>query len=102
MRLIVYLSIGFILYVDFCVGSGVGILVVYLVSVYWDLLIVYTEIPKVFWALGILFYLSFVLGGYGVTYYTGLGDHLGIECNPFVTARIRKVFIPSILVWYVY
>lgn len=51
MRLIVYLSIGFILYVDFCVGSGVGILVVY------------TEIPRVFWALGILFYLSFILGG---------------------------------------
>lgn len=40
--------------------------------------------------------------GYGVTYYTGLGDHLGIECNPFVTARIREVFCPSILVRYVY
>lgn len=22
--------------------------------------------------------------GYGVTYYTGLGDHLGIECNHFL------------------
>ena len=65
----------------------------------------YTEIPRVFWALGILFYLSLFFGvgvlmglvyyvifisfcflvsvGYRVTYYTGLGDHLGIECNHF-------------------
>ena len=45
------------------------------------ILIVYTEIPRVFWALGILF--IYICVGYGVTYYTGLGDHLGIECNPF-------------------
>lgn len=73
----VYLSIGIFV----CVW-GVG-----------SLLIVYTEIPRVFWALGILFicvgYLwdwYIILGylvsvGYGVTYYTGLGDHLGIECS---------------------
>lgn len=51
----------YILFVYFFVGSGVGILVVYLVSVYlvyFELIItwfVYTEIPRVFKALGILF-----------------------------------------------
>lgn len=44
MRLIVYLSIGFIFV---CVGEWV------LIDGYIN-----TEIPRVFWALGILFYLS--------------------------------------------
>ena len=34
----------------------------------------------------IMMFISFcflVSVGYGVAYYTGLGDHLGIECNHF-------------------
>lgn len=91
-RLGVYDIGRFILFVYFFVGSGVG-WVVYLVSVYlvfilfWEVIDVYTEIPRVFWALGILFIYRVGRGildllgsevypvgmGLSLGYYTGLG-----------------------------